>query len=368
MYFATDRTADMSSSNSLSVFLHVLKGDFDGLGAVMSDSSFDPEECLSFTRKHNVAGYVYAVLEDAGRLALLPPRLERGLAKVWEAQTRKADRLIPEIQRVRDRFERAELDVIYLKGPFLSKRLYGDPRRRYFGDIDLLVRGREDLIRADGVLQEVGYDRLSIPLFGYTATMRFVYHFSYRSEHAKIDLHWSLRNHFSWDIDYGRLWSTKQLERLGGHDFFVLAPEYVALLLVLLILGDYQKARVRMKFLVDLYKVLCFIGDDADWTAFFERRRHEGVLKITVAMLGLVLDLLDGRAEFPNLTRSLSRDGNIGQRYRFAHPLEFLEFSDRIPDKLRNHLRTFRLHEVGLARSIGWRLLVEPFNRAVLRQ
>jgi hypothetical protein len=123
-----------------------------------------------------------------------------------------------------------------------------------------------------------------------------------------------------------------------------------------------------MKFLVDLYKVLWFIGDDSDWAAFLERRRREGVLNINVAMLGLVLDLLDGRGEFPNLTRSLSRHESIGKRHRFAHPLEFLEFSNRIPDKLRNHLWTFRLHEVGMARSIGWRLLVEPFNRAVLRQ
>jgi hypothetical protein len=362
-----DRAADMPSCNSLSVFLKVLKEDFDGLAA-RSDSSFDPDEFLSFTKRHNVAGYVYAVLEDAGRLALLPPRLERGLAKAFESQTEKADRLISEIHRLRDRLERVGLDVIFLKGPFLSKRFYGHPRRRYFGDIDLLVRGREDLIRADGVLQEAGYDRLSIPLFGHAAAMRFVYHFGYRSEHAKIDLHWSLRNHFSWDIDYGRLWDTKQSERLGGQEFFVLSPEYVALLLMLSILGDYQKARVRMKFLVDLYKVLWFIGDDSDWAAFLERRRREGVLNINVAMLGLVLDLLDGRGEFPNLTRSLSRHESIGKRHRFAHPLEFLEFSNRIPDKLRNHLWTFRLHEVGMARSIGWRLLVEPFNRAVLRQ
>jgi hypothetical protein len=230
------------------------------------------------------------------------------------------------------------------------------------------VRGREDLVRADEILQEAGYDRLSIPLLGCAATMRFVYHFSYRSERAKIDLHWSIRNHFSWNIDYGRLWSTKQLERLGDHEFFVLSPEYVVLLLVLSILGDYQKARVRMKFLADLYKVLRFIGDDADWTALLARRRREGVLKITVTVLSLVLDLFEARQEFPNLTRSLSTVGDVGQQHRFAHPLELLEFSDRIPDKFRNHLWTFRLHEASIARSIGWRLLVEPFNRFVLRQ
>lgn len=360
--------ADMPSCDSLSVFVHILKEDFERLGSSASDGAFDPDEFLSFTREHNVAGYVYAVLEDAGRLGLLPARLEQGLAESFEAQTRKAERLTPEIHRLRERFELADIDVLYLKGPFLSKRFYGDPRHRYFGDIDLLVRGREDLGRADALLRDDGYDRRSIPLFGYAAAMRFVYHFSYEGPGAKIDLHWSLRNHFSWNLDYERLWSMRQSERLGGQEFSVLSPEYVAVLLVLSILGDYQKARVRMKFLVDLYKVLRFTGDDADWMAFLERRQREGVLTITVAMLGLVLDLLDGRAEFPNLTRSLSGCGNVGQQRGFIRPRELLEISNRVPDKLRNHLRTFRLHDVGLARSIGWRLLVEPFNRAVLRQ
>lgn len=360
-------TTEMAHSDCLSAFLRVLKRDFDGLGRAASDGSLDPAEFLSFVRWHKVAGYVYAVIEDAGQLELLPPQLTRGLEQSFETQTKKAERLIPEICRLRDRFARAGLDIVYLKGPFLSKRFYGDPRHRHYGDIDLLVHGREDLSRADRLLRQAGYDRLSIPLFGQAITMRFVYHYSYRSPAAKIDLHWSLRNHFSWNIDYERLWSNRQTERLGDQDFPVLSPEYVLLLLVLSILGDYQKARVRMKFLVDLYKVLRFVGDDADWETFLGQRRREGVLKITVTMLSLVLELLDARKELPRLASSLSVHEGLGREFGLAQPIELLEFSRRIPDKLRNHMRTFRLHEVGMARSIGWRLLVEPFNRAVLR-
>jgi hypothetical protein len=358
---------DEQSSSSLDVFQLVVKEDFDALDAAMATASFDPDGFLAFTRKHNTAGYVYAVLEDAGRLDLLAPRLKRGLASAKATQAKKADRLLPEIQRLREHFEQAAIDVIYLKGPFLSQRFYGDPNRRYFGDIDLLIRDRQDLVRADAVLREAGYVRLSIPLLGYAATMRFVYHFGYRSERAKIDLHWCLRNHFTWDIDYDRLWDTKQVEQLGGREYYVLSPEYVALLLVLSILGDYQKARVRMKFFVDLYKVLGFLGDQTDWSAFLERRRREGVYTITKRILELTLDLLDGHEEFPNLSRSLPPAESERGR-RLAHPLEFLQFSNKIPDKLRNHLWTFRLHDAALVKSVAWRLAVEPFNRFVLRQ
>jgi hypothetical protein len=352
---------------ALSVFCPILKEDIEGLRAAISRSTFDPDAFLSFAKAHNVAGYVHAVLAEEGHLALLPSRLQSGLADAGSRQIEKCDRLIGEIQRLKRRLERAGLDVTFLKGPFLSKRFYGNPRHRHYGDIDLLVRGRKDLIATDRVLRTSGYDRLSIPLLGYGAAMRFAYHFSYRSERGKVDLHWALRSHFSWDIDYGRLWSERETERLADREFPVLSPEHDMLLLVVSILGDYQKARLRMKFLVDLYKVLQFMGDDTDWAAFCGRRQREGVLRITGAVLGLALELLDAREEFPNLTRALALTGDRGRPNALGDPLECIEFSDRASDKIRNHLRSYRLHETGLVRAVGWRILAEPFHRTVLR-
>lgn len=356
----------MSNARCLQVFLHAVKGDEPALLKALGSGSFDSDEFYTFVRRHAVAAYFYLLLKDARLLSSLPSGLEGRLATVCDKQEVKTDRLLPEIHRLRDLFAGGALGVIFLKGPFLSKRFYGDPERRSYGDIDLLVRDRGDVIRSDALLREAGYTRRSIPLLGHRAAMRFVYHFEYRSERAKIDLHWSLRSHFSYEIDYERVWATSGTEQLEG-DFRVLSPEYVILLLALSILGDYQKARVRLKFLLDLYMILRTVGDAADWEVFFDQRRHEGVSKISATVLDLTLSILDCRHEFPNLASALLQYGNLVERAALAEPTEFLEWSGKVRDKIRNHLWTFRLHEGGMARSMGWRLLTEPFNRAAFR-
>ncbi len=356
----------MSNVRCLQIFLHAVKHDEPELTRALGSESFDPDEFYAFARRHAVAGYFYALLKDAGLLRLLRGGLDAGLRGAHEIQAAKADRLRPEIHRLRQRFERAGLGVIFLKGPFLSKRFYGDPGLRSYGDIDLLVRGRRDVMRSDGVLREAGYVRRSIPLLGHGAAMRFVYHFVYRSESTKIDLHWALRSHFSYKVDYDRVWASRGTERLDGQDFRVLSYEYVLLLLMLSILGDYQKARVRLKFLTDLYMVLRTMGDDTDWEDFFERRRHEGVLKISATVLDLTLRVLACREDFPQLASSLLKYGGSAKG-GLIEPIDFLQWSGRNRDKLRNHIWTFRLHEGGMVRSMGWRLLTEPFNRATFR-
>lgn len=356
----------MSNNRCLEVFLHAVKGDEPALVEALGGSSFDSDHFYSFVRRHAVAAYLYSVLEDMRLLSALPSELERSLAAVSDQQEARTDRLLPEIHRLRDQFASRALDVIFLKGPFLSKRFYGDPERRSYGDIDLLVRDRGDLMRSHALLREAGYTRRSIPLLGHHAAMRFVYHFEYRAERAKIDLHWCLRSHFSYAIDYDRVWATAETERLEG-DFRVLSAEYVILLLALSILGDYQKARVRLKFLLDLYMILGTVGDGADWEAFLDERRREGVSKICATVLDLTLSILDCRQEFPKLASTLLQRGDLVERAALADPEEFIEWSGKVRDKMRNHIWTFRLHEGGMARSMGWRLLTEPFNQAAFR-
>ncbi len=357
----------MSSVQYMQVFLHALNHQEAALEAALAAEPFDPGEFFQFARRHTVAGHLYGLLSDAGWLELLPSALEDKLAEVHQIQLEKADRLLPETQRLRQGFEQAGIDVIFMKGPFLSKRFYGDARRRFFGDIDLLVRDRRDLVRSDAVLRGAGYERRSIRLLGHRTVMRFAYHFVYRGENAKIDLHWALRSHFSYRIDRGRLWATKKTVSLGGHEFSVLSAEYVLVLLMLSVLTDYQKARVRLKFMTDLFMVLRSVGDDTDWEAFFQRRQQEGLLRISLTVLDLVLGLFGAPREFKSLSRALSSYAELGKDYRLAAPKEFLEWSEKPRDKLRNHLWTFRLHEGGMTRSLGWRLLAEPFGRAVFR-
>ncbi len=357
----------MSDASCLETFLHAVKDEKPALLEAVGDNSFDLNEFSTFVRKHAVAVYLYSVLKDGHLLSALPTRLRTSLIAASDEQADKAQRLLPEIYRLRELLAGGGLDVIFMKGPFLSNRFYGDPERRSYGDIDLLVQDRAALVRCDAALREADYLRRSIPLFGHRAAMRFVYHYEYRSDRAKIDLHWTLRSHFSYKIDYERVWANSQSEHLHGQDYRVLSPDYVIVLLALSILGDYQKARVRLKFLLDLYMVLRVVGDDTDWDGFFDQRRREDLLTISATVLDLTLSILDCRHEYPRLASALERQAAFAEARPATDPTHLLKWSGKVGDKIRNHVWTFRLHEGGVMRSAAWRLLAEPFNQAVFR-
>jgi hypothetical protein len=107
-----------------------------------------------------------------------------------------------------------------------------------------------------------------------------------------------------------------------------------------------------LKFLLDLYMILRTVGDAADWGVFFDQWRREGVSKISAAVLDLTLSILDCRQEFPRLASTLLSGGDLVEGAALTEPTEFLEWSGKVRDKVRNHIWTFRLHEGGMARSI----------------
>jgi hypothetical protein len=55
-------------------------------------------------------------------------------------------------------FQAQDVEFVVLKGPALAHTVYPDPSWRYFGDLDILVRG-EDWHRASSILEGVGYRR-----------------------------------------------------------------------------------------------------------------------------------------------------------------------------------------------------------------
>jgi len=106
----------MSNVRCLLIFLHAVKRDEPELTRALGSESFDPDEFYAFARRQAVAGYFYTLLKDEGFLRLLPGGLDARLRDVREIQAAKADRLLPEIHRLQQRFERAGLDVIFIKG------------------------------------------------------------------------------------------------------------------------------------------------------------------------------------------------------------------------------------------------------------
>jgi hypothetical protein len=162
---------------------------------------------LSFSRPNRPAGDVSASLAElfdesvrqgvAGLIARGPlePRLV-DLAKPWLlANSAQALAIAREAGAIARLLGAAGIECLFLKGPFLSARYYGDLGLRDAGDLDLLVP--EDAVwAADAILQAAGYSRFKPrrALAGGRARMYLdtQHEIGYWSpdRHLPVELHW----------------------------------------------------------------------------------------------------------------------------------------------------------------------------------
>jgi hypothetical protein len=120
----------------------------------ISVSTLDPRAIFESAERHGVSG----VLFDAWREQRLP--LPSDLARHLEVQAMARDldhrAHVTLLETIDERFARARLSGVVLKGPMFAERYYGRPSARATSDIDLLVEP-ETLERASSVLVDLGY-------------------------------------------------------------------------------------------------------------------------------------------------------------------------------------------------------------------
>lgn len=116
---------------------------------------------LCLAEEHGVAGHLAAASRMVDS-ALIPPEVEKALADQQRAQVLFSLRMTAELFRVLECFASSGIEALVVKGPVLAVEAYGDPAMRRYGDLDLLVRGR-DIRRATEVMIASGY-HAKVPL------------------------------------------------------------------------------------------------------------------------------------------------------------------------------------------------------------
>jgi hypothetical protein len=151
------------------------------------------EDFLGLARRHGVAAMAAAALSRAG--GAVPPWARDQLRAMARQSAARALGHGAELARLNAAFAEAGIDLMALKGPTLSQRLYGSPVLRCSVDLDVLVR-LEDLPRAEALMERAGYARTE-PGFRLTPRLRAAlvectHHFQYRhpARRIQVELHW----------------------------------------------------------------------------------------------------------------------------------------------------------------------------------
>ncbi len=222
-----------------------------------------------------------------GMSSILPQLVSRRLERYLEKQRDMQSRFVTELADVVTAMEAANISVLSMKGPVLGQRLYGNLLRRHFSDLDLFVDPLQ-LPKTLELLGEMGYVLKN--------GQRHVSSHRFKTNHAvelrrgpyKIDLHWHLRNVSLYRIDMRAIWENRVTTEISGKPLHVLSDEHSLLLLLLSIIDDISRCKLRLKHILDLHLMVRSLGADWDWKNFFAARRSDNTLSACVNGLAVL--------------------------------------------------------------------------------
>ncbi|HEU0203063.1 MAG TPA: nucleotidyltransferase family protein, partial [Burkholderiaceae bacterium] len=243
--------------------------------------------------RNGVAPLVWTRLRELTHSAALPGAarqdLERSRMRVGVDNLRLYGRLATVLSSL----ETAGIDVIVLKGAFLSEVVYPDRALRSMSDVDLLVH-REDLKRTAALLRELGWCQPAgnaaapPPVAGHQLP-------TFVLAGVQIEIHWAIEDEESpFRVDTPGLWCRAVPVRIAGASAFGLAPE--DLLLHLCLHTAYGHGWLQfsggLRHLCDIAATIRHYRGRLDWTAFVSRAHSWGIARSAWLALAVARELV----------------------------------------------------------------------------
>ena len=249
--------------------------------------NIDWDILLRLASDHAVTPMLYSVLRDVP----LPERIATELRSAFETSVQWSMAQSGELAGLAALLAEHEVPFIALKGPLLSRYLYGELTARSSGDIDLLVKP-DHVLRIRDLLASRGY-RVANTLHwssdsAYLRSRENEISFESPSG-VSIDVHWRiLPGYFASPFDGLDVWETSQTVMLAGRQIQTLSPEH---LLILICSHSAKHAFERLGWICDISRFL-IVTPNLNWSAIVnqaERTRTLRQLSIGVALAADVL-------------------------------------------------------------------------------
>ena len=361
----------MLKQHCIELFSAILAGNTADVEARVRAANFDFDQFRAFTNVHQLSGYLYLHIKGSSLEGLFPAEYLDYLGERYALQRQRCDDILREAAHIYDTFKVAHKPVLFLKGPFVAQRFYGDIYQRFYWDVDILVP-RADILAADQLIRDMGFSKLSLVFVSNNAMTRFTHTYDYHKritepdrpahlQYLPLDLHWRLRSHFSFRLDYENIWKQQGECHLLGRPFPVLSAEYALVMNVLGIFFDVELGTTRLKSFLDLYKMLEVMDSSVDWDVFFQKRNQENIDVITLNVIDLVLSVFDCYAKFPGVSQYIEKNRRF---IRVTDPLDKYRLLERSRFSLRSRSWAHALYQAHVLQSFLWTMISLPFRIA----
>lgn len=270
----------------------------------------DLHDLYALLDRWRLAGYFHTLVCDTPLTDFFPDDVLRELDSSYRLQAERSQaslRLLVDVQRS---LAAASIPFLSLKGLYLAQRFFGDVRRRFMWDIDILVH--KDNLQAAIVAVE-GLGLKPPPGVKIDPKVRFwgIHAVEVRGEAGSLDIHHALRNLPNINFDYDQFWSNAQEFTLGDVTFPTLSDEDNLLFAAVALGVDIQTSRHNLRKIWDIYIMLRQMDGVTDWGNFFAKRDQEGSLKLVVNVFSFCLLLLRATQDCPYLARAISAHNRL---------------------------------------------------------
>jgi hypothetical protein len=318
-------------------------------------------EFARFLNRHQLRLFALSLLAGSPVQKSLPQEWVDNLRMFSLRQWARQERLVRELEAISTLLTAAGHEFLLLKGPYLAIRFFGGMERREFYDLDILIR-REDLPAVERLLLSSGYTRRSSVLLNEALTAYFTHALDFAKPGVRVDLHWLLSANAAHSLDYDAIWHQRQVFLLRNHPFSVLPAEYEVVFSLISIFKDLERGAACLKAFVDLYLILSVHSRRLDWPQFLENRKRERLLRVSVNMLALFLELFNCADRFPEVAAAVGREHGLVKRVSSEDIVALLEAA---PGTLRNKLWASSIYECSRIHVLLWWGLSLPFRLAV---
>ena len=225
------------------------------------------DEFIRLATYHGVGGLLFYWLKKLKLESSLPRDVYRGLHDIYESLLNIAEDHQEVLKRILMRFNDSGIELILLKGAQLGHIDYPHFSLRPMGDIDLLVKGSNQL-RIIKVMLEMGFNLYKT---SQTCDKFFIRGISKRGKKKRdkpifIEVHSNLqvpiRLNKSFSIDMDEFWNGTQMKSIAGFPFRQLCPTY-NLIYLCSHLGEHHFSRLIWAY--DIALLIHRHREEIDW-------------------------------------------------------------------------------------------------------
>lgn len=281
---AESRCPDDEFADFIELAFSVVDDRLDDARRILSTSNIDSENLWNRVSLNKLKN-LFANCPEL--TTILSPPVKELFEQHLARQRALQQRYTSELTKLVRGLENAHVPVLSLKGPILGQRLYGQPIRRSFSDLDLLV-DQTRLDEAIALFDEFGYALKGERSGVSSHRLRANHAVNLRRGDIKLDLHWHFRNVPSYRIDMQDVWETRRTVEFAGQRIDAISDEYSLLLLLLSTVDDIANGKLRLKHMLDLDVMVRSLGSEWDWQQFLTRRACDNTLSACVNGLAVL--------------------------------------------------------------------------------